>query len=176
MFYNFLQNLQVSAKHKHYLRNCITPRPSKIRLSYKNALRSRFSPWKEGNRSNWVPGPRGGAGSLEFADSDGGDGRVRGGACLGAHLGLGGGRSWGGKNAGGAGRRRCSLAAAAARFRRRGEHGLANMWHEEHQRVLGEASKASHDPGRERERESSAAAAMVARRRCASREEGAEAS
>jgi hypothetical protein len=73
-------------------------------------------------------------------------------------------------------RRRRSLAAAAARFRRRGEHGLANMWHEEHQRVLGEASKASHDPGRERERESSAAAAMVARRRCASREEGAEAS
>jgi hypothetical protein len=70
------------------------------------------------------------------------------------------------------------LAAAAARFRRRGGHGLANMWHEEHQGVLGEASKASHDPGRERERGrgSSAAAAMVAQRRCASRKEGAEAS
>jgi hypothetical protein len=135
---NWPNTIQESALHRG---------PWKFRLPYKYALSSRLRPWQEGDRSNWVPRPRVSAGWPEFTGSGDGGSQARGGPRPGAHLGLGGGRSWGRKDADGAGQWCCGLAAAAAQFRRQGEHGLANMWHEEHQGVLGDASKVSHDHG-----------------------------
>jgi hypothetical protein len=87
------------------------------------------------------------AGSSEFAGSGGAPGRESGRGRPHAHLMLSGGRRWGREVAGEAVWRCCGLAAAEDRLRRRGEHDLANVWHEEHQGILGEASKVSHDCG-----------------------------
>jgi hypothetical protein len=88
------------------------------------------------------------ASSLEFVGSSGAPSRESGGAQPHAHLKLGGDRRWGREVAGEVVRRHCGLTAVAARLRRRGDHGLANVWHEEHQEILGEASKMSHGCGR----------------------------
>jgi hypothetical protein len=65
-------------------------------------------------------------GRPEFAGSGDRDGRVRGGARPGAHLGLGGDRSWGKGVANEGAQRRRGLAAAAVRLPARRPAGLAN--------------------------------------------------
>jgi hypothetical protein len=65
-------------------------------------------------------------GRQEFAGSGDRDGRVRGGARPGAHLGLGGDRSWGKGVANEGAQRRKGLAAAAVRLPARRPAGLAN--------------------------------------------------
>jgi hypothetical protein len=81
--------------------------------SLNNTPTSHKTPREEKWGRNWVPGPRGGAGSPESIGSSGAPGRVRGGARPEAHLGPVGGRSWV-EGVAGAGARRWPPAAAAA--------------------------------------------------------------
>jgi hypothetical protein len=77
----------------------------------------------------WSLDQLGGAGSPDFVGSGGASDRVKGGARQDAHLGLRGGRSWGGGVTGEGMRRRCGSAAMAARLRRRRQHGLDKTRH-----------------------------------------------
>jgi hypothetical protein len=82
--------------------------------SHKYALGSRKIPWEDLGASNWVPRPTWQCGSPDFVGSWGAFGRGGGGARPRAHLGPGGGRSWGGGVADEGARRRAAVTAAAA--------------------------------------------------------------
>jgi hypothetical protein len=79
LLYNFLRNLQVSAKHQYYLRNCITPRPLDLLKVHKYALGSQKSPWKKRGENNLVLEPWRVAARRKFGGSGGGAGCGRGG-------------------------------------------------------------------------------------------------
>jgi hypothetical protein len=120
--------------------------PRKDLKSHRYAIGSRKRPQKEINPCNWVLGKGGGelAGICRLRRRSRPGKRQGSTTCSPNARGwpaLGQGSRWRGGAAG------CGLAAAAARLWRWGEHGLANVWHEEHQGILGEASKVSHGCG-----------------------------
>jgi hypothetical protein len=69
--YDFLRNLQISAKVKHYLRTNFRRGPWNFSAIHKYALGSHLGPWKYSRPRNWVPGTNGGGGSPESGGASG---------------------------------------------------------------------------------------------------------
>jgi hypothetical protein len=150
--YNFLQNLQDSAKVKQYLRCCFARKSLEVLIPYRYALSLRIGPQKELKSCNVVLRGVGRRGSPEFRRS-GGRGRPgTGGGRLGGHLGS----IWkvgrGGDAAGDGHRRRTRAAAAVACSPTRGGAMRGEEWLLEPLRSLEGVPEGSVDRGCKRRR------------------------
>jgi hypothetical protein len=86
-FYEFLRNLQESAKHMYYLRFTFATRPLIVLIPHEDIFGSHKTPREEGGRRNWVPGPWGRRFRPKSGELAGVPSRGRRGSSWGAHRG-----------------------------------------------------------------------------------------
>jgi hypothetical protein len=128
IFYDFLENLQESAKSFYYWSSHFVSGPLDLfppsQLYPRFALNTleRFGPLQS------YPWSWGLHGWPESGEAGGAPGRGKGQARPRAHLGSGGGRSWGGGVAGEGARQRSAVTAAVARFNDEDDSWLGNAW------------------------------------------------